>query len=284
MAQRVLMSEYWYLYGQTFRQMGRFSLWVPLIIHGALALGLALMHYHVFAPVTGSIIGGWTRLLNAEYAPMFIHYPGHFALMPHFFGTARLVINAFTEAFLFGIVLDLLIALYRGERPVFMISVSRALRRYLQLTVVWLVVIGVLYIIGRYANAFVEDVLGYSLLGAPRRLMMTQMITRGVTIIVYAVCVFLLPSIMVGGVSLWGALKRGFKMFVSHPIIAVGLVFIPYLIGFLPSLIMSDPNKIVSNFYPELIFYLILFSIGLDVIVNFILLGTSLKFYMDRSS
>lgn len=284
MAQRVRMSEFWYLYGQTFKQMGKVSLWIPLLVQAFLAMGLLFMYYYIFSPMTGSLVSSLSRLINPEFAPLLYHYPSHFALLPHFFGIVRLILSGLVEAFLFGIVFDLLIALYRGERPVFMVSVSRALRRYLKLTIVWLVLTVVLYLVNKYFNSFIEDVIGYSLQDAPRRQMMARFGSQGLTVLLYAVCIFLLPSIMAGGASFWGAVKRGFKTFGRHPIIAFGLVLIPYLIGFLPSWVLSDPSRIVSNFYPELVFYLILVSIFVDVIVNFILLGTSLKFYMDQST
>jgi hypothetical protein len=284
MAQRVRMSEFWYLYGQTFRLMGKARLWVPLLIHAGLALILVLMHYYIFSPITGSLIGTWTRLVNAEYAPLFVHYPSHFALMPYFYGLAGLIVNLLTEALLFAIVIDLLIAIYRGEKPSFLVSASHAFRRYFKLTLTWLVVLAVLYFINRYFSAFIEDVLGYSLQDAPRRQMLAQLMSRGITVILYSVCIFLIPSIMAGGVSFGSALKRGFKVFVAHPFISIGIVLIPYIIGLLPSWVLSDPGRIVANFYPELVMYLIIVSIGVDIIVNFILLGTSLKFFMDQTT
>lgn len=284
MAQRVHLSEFWYLYGQTFRLMGKISLWVPLLLHAALALVLAFMHYYIFSPVTGSIVGSWTSLINAEYAPLFFHYPGHFSLLPYFYGIARLVVNVFTEAFLFGIVIDLLISLYRDQKPLFMTSFGRALRRYLKLSLAWLVLLGILYLINKYLNSFIEEVLGYSLQDAPRRQMMAQLGSRGLTILLYAAFIFLLPAIMAEADSYWTAIKRAFRTFARHPFIAIGIVLIPYLIGLIPSWVLADPTRIVTNFYPELVFYLLLVSIGVDVVVNFILLGTSLKFYMDQST
>jgi len=284
MAQKVHMSEFWYLYGQTFRLMGKVSLWVPLLLHAALAVVLVLMHYYIFSPLTGSIIKGWTGLVNADYAPLFYHYPSHFTLLPYFYGLARLVVNIFTEALLFGVVIDLFIAIYRNQKPAFMTSFGHALRRYLKLSLVWLVLLALLYVINRYFNTFLEDVLGYSLQDAPRRQMMAQLIARGITVIIYSVCIFLLPAIMAEAGSFGAAIKRGFKAFARHPFVAIGIVLIPYLIGLLPSWVLSDPGRIVTTFYPELVFYLVLVSIGVDIIVNFILLGTSLKFYMDQST
>jgi hypothetical protein len=284
MAERVTISEFGYLYGLTFRQMRRGALWVPLLVQALLALGVLLMHYYIFSPVTGGIIRSVTNLINGDYAPLLFHYPAHFSLMPYFFGALQRIVNIFTEAFLFGIVIDLFLALYKGEKPILMTSVSVALKRYLQLTIVWFVVIGLLYLFNRFFPVFIEDVVGFSLQDAPRRRFMVEIIARGVTIIVYALCLFLLPSIIAGGTSLLGAVGRGLKVFLMHPFVAIGLVLIPYAVGFFPSWILSDPTKIVANFNPELVLYIIIFTIGLDVIVNFVMLGTALKFFMDRTS
>ncbi len=282
MAQRVQVSEFGYLYGQTLRQTAKGRLWLPLLIHGILLFVVALIHYHIFSPVAGPIIRAWVSVVNADYAGAFFHYPAHFIFMPYFFGQAQMLLNIFIEALLFGIVINMFIALYRGQKPAFMQSAGHALRRYLQLTVVWFVVIGALYLLNTYFFDLVENVFGYSLRAAPRRQTAAEFTLRGLTILVYAACIFLLPGIMAGGASLWQRISRGFATAFRHPFVAIGLVLIPYLIGFIPSWALAHADKIVTNFSPELIFYLILVSIGLDVIINFILLGTAVKFFMDQ--
>jgi hypothetical protein len=193
-----------------------------------------------------------------------------------------MLVNIIIEAFLFGIVIDMFIAIHRGEKPAFMHSVGLAIRRYLQLTLTWFVVIGALYLLNTYFFEIVENVFGYSLRAAPRRQTAAEFTLRGLTILIYAACIFLLPSIMAGGVSIWRRISRGFGVALRHPFVAVGLIFIPYLIGFIPSWALAHSNDIVANFSPELVFYLILIGIGLDVIINFILLGTAVKFFMDQ--
>jgi len=284
MAERVSFSEFGYLYRQTFRQARRAVLWTPLLLETLVALLLALIHLYIFSPITGPLIKAWIGIAGSQFGDAYFHYPAQYALMPYFLGTARLLVNAFIEGFLFGVVIDMLMALYRGERPLLMTSFGQALKRYLPLTVAWLVVVAILYLVNRYFTTIIQDVFGYSLQNAPRRQVAADFSLRGVTILIYSVFVFLLPSIMAGGVSFVAAVKRGLAMFFRHPFVAIGLVLLPYLIGFLPSWATSDPNRIVVNFSPELVFYLLLISIGLDVIVNFLLLGTAVKFYMDQSA
>ncbi len=284
MAQRVPLSEFGYLYGQTFRQAARIKLWLPLLIQAFVMLILALMHFYIFSPVFGPIVKAWTGFFRPELANAFFHYPSQFVFMPYFFGQAQMLVNLILEAFLFGIVIDLFIALYHGQKPVFMTSVGHALRRYFQLMLVWFVVLGVLYLINTYFFDFVEGVLGYSLQAAPRRRVGAEFLLRVVTVVVYAACIFLLPSIMSGAGSWFSRIKRGFGIALRHPFVALGLVLIPYLLGFLPSWALSNANTVVENFSPDLVFYLILFSVGLDVILNFFMLGTAVKFFMDQST
>jgi MFS family permease len=284
MAQRVQLSEFGYLYGQTFRQVTRVKLWIPLLVQAFVMLILALMHLYIFSPIIGPIIRAWTGLFRPELAAAFFHYPAQFIFMPYFFGQAQMLVNIFIEAFLFGIVIDLFLALYHGRKPVFMTSVGTALWRYFQLMLVWFVILGVLYLINTYFFDIVENVFGYSLQAAPRRRVGAEFSLRAITVVVYAACIFILPSIMAGAGSWINRIRRGFAVAFRHPFVAIGLVLIPYLVGFLPSWALSNASTVVDTFSPDLVFFLILISIGLDVILNFFMLGTAVKFYMDQST
>jgi len=283
MTDRVRFSEFRFLYGQTIRQMGRVILWLPLLIYGFLAFGIALMHYHIFSPAAGPIVAAWVNLIKPDLANLFYHYPVHFEMFPFFFGNARLAVGVITEAFLFGVFIDLMIALYRGQRPALAVSFGHALRRYFSLTVVWAVLIAVLYVVNLYFNDFIENVIGFTLKASPRRQLAASVALRGLTVLIYMPFVFMLPSIMAGAASFGEIIRRALGMFTRHPFVAFGLVLIPYLIGLLPNWAASQSSNIVANFFPELVFYLVVISIAVDVIINFIFLGTSVKFYMDRS-
>ncbi len=283
MLQRVRWPEFWFLYGRVFRQMGQPILWAPLLLQGLIALAVAVVHYYIFSPLTGPIMSGWVRLIRPDYAPLFYHYPAHFVFLPYFFGNARVIVNLLTEALLSAVMIDMLIAVYRGERPALMISFSHAWRRYLSLTLVWAVVIAVLYLVNAYFLDFVQNVLGYSLQTAPRRQFAASLLLRVLTVLIYAPAIYLLPSIMVGGRPFWGLIRRGLAVFARHPFVAAGLVMVPYLIGLPPSWASVESEKIVASFYPELVYHLVIISVVVDVFVNFILLGTSVKFFLDQS-
>ncbi len=283
MAERVRWSDFWFLYGQTLKQMRRPVLWAPLLLQGILALGLAAMHYYLFSPLTGPLLTGWLRLVQPEYASAYFHYPQHFIFLPYFWGYARLVVGLFTEALFLSVTIDMLMALYHGQSPLLMISFRRALAAYLRLTLVWAVVIIVLYLVNRYALDIVQSVLGYSLESAPRRQLAASAGLRVLTVLIYAPCMYLLPSLMRGRGTVGEMISQALRVALRHPFISLGLAAIPYLIGLPPSWAAMESSTIVSNFYPELVYLLVLLTIIIDVPVNFLLLGTSVKFFMDQS-
>ncbi len=282
MTERVRFSEFWFLYNQTIRQMGRFVLWLPLLIYGLLALALALIHYYIFSPVAGPIISLWTNLIKPSLAGAYFHYPLQFEFFPFYFGYGRLLLSAVVEAFLFGIFIDLLIAIYRGQKPAFLRSVGLALRRYFFLTISWLVVIAILYLVNQYFYDFIEKILGFAMRGSPRRQIGAGAILRVLTVVIYMPFIYLLPSIIRGEASIGKVLSRAFALFGRHPFISFGIVLIPYVIGFIPNWIFSQSTTIVENFSPELVFYLGVVTIILDILLNFIFVGAAVKFFMDR--
>ena len=283
MAQRVRWSEFWFLYGRTFRLMGKPLLWAPVMLHGLIAIVLAFMFYNVFSPVICPLVQAWIEVIKPGFSETMNHYPTQFVFLPYFLGNTRLIVNVILEAFLFAIMIDMLIKIYRGEAISFTASFRNALRMYLQVTLTWAVLAGVLFLVNVYFNDFLEKVVGYSLENAPRRQMAASIGVRGLTILIYAPFMFLLPSIMAGEASFGRMLSRGFSVFIRHPFIAVGLILIPYMIGVFPAWAASESGKVAAVFYPELVYYLVLFSIVVDIPVNFLLVGTAVKFYLDQS-
>lgn len=281
MAERIRWSEFWFLYTRTIKQMRYVVVWAPFIIQGLIAFLLAAAHYYLFSPITGPLVSGWVRLVSPEYAAGFFHYPGHFVLLPYFFGYARLVAALLTEALLFAVAIDLFAALHRGEPPIWATSFKKAVGRYLRLTLVWAVVLIILYLLNRYFFDFLQNVLGYSLESAPRRQMAMTAVLHGLTVLVYAPCLYVLPSLMLGSDRPRTAISQALRVALRHPFVTVGLVLLPYLISLPLSWAASESMKIVTSFSPELVYLLVVLSLVVDIPVNFILVGTSTKFFLD---
>ncbi len=283
MAKKIRFSEFWHAYISVLKLTLRPVLWIPLGLQAGVAICLALAHYYIFSPVTGPLVHGWASLFEVEVAKALVHYPGHFIVLPYLFEHSVLIFNIFAEAFLFGIFLSLLVGIYRGSPYSLGGSFKDSAGKYLKLAATWAILYIILYVVGRYFFDFVENVLGYSMEVAPRRKALVTLILHGLRILILAPSVFLLPSIIIGGVSFGAAIRRGLSFFTSHPFASLGLVLVPYFIWTPLPLALAFPAKLVQIFNPEMVFYLVIGSIFANFVANFIFLGTSLKLYLDYS-
>ncbi|MEE9443371.1 MAG: hypothetical protein V3V99_11970 [candidate division Zixibacteria bacterium] len=283
MGQRVQFGEFWFLYLQTLKQMKRAVLWSPLLILGLLTIGLAAAHYYIFSPVLGPLLKGWLGFTYPQFKDAFFHYPNHFVLLPLILDTSVRVFSILVEALFLGIFSDLMISVYRGEKPAFSQSFGRAVKKYIKLTSVWGGLLVVLYLLSLYYYDFLTDVIGLTLKQSPRRQVAAFFSLHFLAIAVYSPFIFIIPSIMAGGSSLSSIIGRALKTFIRHPIVAFGIVLIPYVISATPGLPLSFSARVVEVFNPEMIFYLILTSIVVSLIANFIMIGTAVKFFMDQN-
>lgn len=281
--ERVTLSEFLYLYTQTFRQMGRLHLWIPMLLYGLLAYLLVLLHYHLFSPLFGPLLAFWIDLVKPSLTDAYFHYPAHFILLNAVYNMGRIVLNIITEAFLFGVLSDMLISLYNNEKPAFLKSFRKSLRRYFALTAIWAVMIAVQLIIGLYFHDFIENVVGISLQASPRRQIAADVAHHLLSVVVFTLFAFMLPSIILGKES-WGrSIFRAVALVFRHPIVSFCLVFLPlFVIGFIPNWLAAQTETIVNNFFPELVFYVTVATIILDMLLYFIFMGTAVKFFMDR--
>jgi hypothetical protein len=282
MADRVRWGGFWFLYGQTIRLMARLRLWAPLLIQSGIGWVILIILYDPVSSPFSSLIRSWVNLISPQTVENFFRYPVQFVYLPLVFRLSRLWISLFLEAYLLSVMIYILIAMYRGEATSLKRAFAEAGRKYFQLWIVWAVLTGLLYLNGRYFVDLIEA-FGVSLQVAPRRQIAAFLAQELLTVIIYALFLFTLPSIMVGGRSFMGAVKRGFLLALRHPFVAFGLVLIPYLIMFVPSWAASRSDRVVASFSPELVFYLLVISILFELIANFLLIGTSVKFFMDQT-
>ncbi|MEZ5359006.1 MAG: hypothetical protein R3F48_09275 [Candidatus Zixiibacteriota bacterium] len=284
MSQAVRFGEFSFLYRQVLRQMLRIALWLPLLLQGLLTIGLAFAHENMFSTVFGPILEGWVKFLyTPEAARAFFFYPDHYLILPAIFSASTRVFSFICEAFFFAVFSDLLIALYRGEKPIIGQAFSHAFKSYIKLTVSWAVLLLVLYFVSTYFYSFLENVLGFSLHTAPRRQFLALIMLHGVNVLIYMPFIYVIPSIMAGGAAWWPAITRAVRLTIKHPFITLAIVAIPYTIAAVPSLPLSYTRKIISIFNPELVFQLMLVVIVINILANFVLLGAAVKFFMDKN-
>ena len=112
---------------------------------------------------------------------------------------------------------------------------------------------------------------------------MFDLIMRLTTVFIYSVFVYAVPAVVVLQKNIGQAIKISLTFFFRYPIFTFFLALLPYLLTVPISYMTSNADIIVAKFSPELVFYILLIGIVIDMIVNFILTGAVVKFLTEEA-
>jgi len=267
------------LYLSVLKNIFKIRLWIPFTIYAILQFGVlvAFMYYvhpHVF-PVLNPLV----NLLGEQRADIFSHYPGLFLLLPSVVQWGKLLVGIIFEGLAAGLTSVLFLRIYSASHES-AASVKIAFSRWLHLLGVWVSITAILLLV----NWSLPSLLSDYLVGNPRRLMAFEAMMRLLTVSIYAVFIYAVPSVIVFRDNLLKALGNSLRFFIHNPVFSFFLALIPYLLTLPTSYITDNVSTIVTGFNPELVFFILLAAIVIDLIVNFLVTGTVVKFLVDESS
>jgi len=265
----------------TFKQFGRGSVWLILLLWAIVGWLLLLAHYKFYSPIFYGFINAWVSIFPAESGIGFYHYPGHFILLPYFFGWAKLAVGLVAEGVVLG---GAALMFYRGyaardERldiePSELSLAASVLRPWIQLVLAWIALNGLVVLF----TLVVPDLLKPMLMYSPRRQMLFDYaVLPGAYTLFLALFFFVIPSIVVNGENILAALKRSFSIFFRNPftclVLALVVMFIPVVIA----KVADNPALIVTKFHPELVYWLLLAGLLVDMVANFFWMGLAVRF------
>lgn len=267
------------LFIETFRQMGRGRIWALLFIWLFLNVIVLIAHYDFTSPLFSGVMSLWSKLFGEQRATGFMHYPGHFLLMPDFFSWARFGLGTIIEGLLLG---GIAVAFHDGythttkeDRT----TLRSLMPLWIHLTIGWLLINGLAVAFNVFLPNWLDSFLRYS----PRRqLLFYYAILPGIYMVLLAIFYLVIARIAIYRETIFRALKRSLRMFIHNPftflILSVLLLIVPSVI----SIILSRPDIIVDKFRPELVFWLILAGLLVDLLVYFVWIGTAVKFLHDE--
>jgi hypothetical protein len=266
------------LYISVLKQSGKLKIWGPFFLYALLQFLLLIVCINYVNPTINSILSPFVSLLGKERAELFGHYPGLYFLLPQVFQWGKLILGIIFEGLAAGITAVLFIRIFdesrRSESPV-----SRGISNWINLSVTWsiitLILVGVNWLVPQIFSGFLE--------GSPRRLAMFDLIMRLTTVFLYSIFVYAIPAIVVLRKNVGQALKISMDFFFRYPIFTFFLALLPYLLTVPISYMTSNADLIVTKFSPELVFYILVIGIIVDIIVNFILTGAVVKFLIEEA-
>ena len=254
-------------------------IWQVLGLYFLIVVTVLLAHLYFDLPIFSGIMSVWTSLFGQEQATGFSHYPGHFILLPYFFGWARFYVGLLLEGLVFG---GLSVLFYdgmtraRGDEST---RVRSMFSLWLSLSMGWLVIYGLWLLISLVLPQLLDTWLRYS----PRRQVAFDFgFLPLLFVMVMSVMYFVLPAIAIYRESVWSAMKRSVRLFIRMPFTFFFLALTISIIPLMMSMIQSKSGLIVEKFSPELVFWISLAAVAADMAVMFMWVGSAVRMLVEE--
>ena len=270
----------------TVKKMGWGRIWLLLLGYFGLQFFVLVAHWKFLSPVFYTPVIAWLNivallpgfLLPAGATPLFTHYPDQYLVLPAVFNWGKMAVALVFE----GLVLGGVAVLFRnaffhadGDRPLRLADVIPLWPRLLG---AWLVLNILFLAVNTGLPMLMRDVL----LSNPRRQLVFEF---GAVPLVYTIVLsmffFTIPSIVIMRDSLFGAIGRSFKIFVRRPFASFIMAALVLALPVLMSSLASRSYDVIQKFQPELVVFLLMAGLFVEMVGYFIWAGTSTKYLLE---
>ncbi len=235
--------------------------------------------YDFISPFFYGPVRWWTSLFGDQAAAGFTHYPGQFRLLPYFSGWAKFYVGLALEGVVLGLVARQFGAIFIGEERLPENGKKVSAKLWLNLSLGWLLINGLIAV----AATLLPELLQDQIMGHPRReLLFDYLLLPGLFIFITALFLFVIPIQVIHGVGFPRAVTGSLRLFIENPLNSLfmsGFILSgPIVISF----VTSRPSVIVERFQPELVFWILLAGLVVEMVANFLWMGSTVKFLADE--
>jgi hypothetical protein len=266
------------LYVSVLKAVPRIKIWVPFMVYALLQAALLVLCVSYVNPLIYPILSPLVGLLGDKTAAAFGHYPGLYLFLPTVFQWAKLVLGLIFEGLAAGMTAVLFLWFFQLPRKS-TLRLTYAVSKWPHLLLTWVAITALLFAV----NWLLPYAFSESLRGSPRLLFAFGIALRILTVFLYSIFVYAVPSVIVHKTTFVGALGRSIRLFMSHPVFSFFLVLIPYLLSVPTSFLANRSDVIISRFSPELVFYILLVAVIADLIINFAITGAAVGFLLEEA-
>ncbi len=251
---------------------------LPLIVYALIQYLVLIVLENYNHPAIFPWLSSLVSLTGQGREEFFSHYPELYILLPNIYQWAKLAVGFLLEA-LFLTVTVVLFVRHFNQADSRQWPLSLVWKRWPTTFAVWAIVSILLVIINIYIPGFFA---GY-LYGSPRRAFVFDAVMKVFTVGVYSLFLYALPAAIVYNNGLIKSLKTSLTFFVRYPIFTFFLAFIPYILSLPLAYATAASSVIVDKFSPGLVVYLLIAGIFVDLIINYFLTGTAVRFLLQEA-
>ncbi len=265
------------LYLAALSRLFRFRIWVPLAVYALLQIAVIFLAANYTNPSVYVILKPLVGLMGDRTAEVMSHYPGLYMVLPGAVAWGKYILGVLFEGLAMGLAAALFVKAYSDSFPA--PGYKAVFKKWIPLLVVWCIISALILA----ANQFIPGLFSSFLAGSPRRIMLLGIVMKLITVLIYSLFIYAIPAIIVFGDGIFKALKTSLSLFVEYPVFSFLLAFLPYLLTVPFAYIFENAPTVVDKFTPELMLYFLIGGVIVDMLVNFILTGTVVKFLMDEA-
>ncbi|MFH2050635.1 MAG: hypothetical protein ABIJ12_14470 [bacterium] len=267
------------LFVDTLKQFGKGRIWGWLLLYFLIDLLVLEAHYYYTSPILHGFMSHWTGLFSEEQVTGFSHYPGHFIMLPYFFEWGKLAVGLIIEGLLIGAAAILFYESYVTVPKEDCFKFKDLLPSWIHLVLAYLIMNGILVAVSYFVPSLLSEWLG----GSPRRILFFDWILMpGIYVVIVSLFIYMVPSIAVYRDNVLQALARSLKTFFRNPFTTIIVVTIILAGSIIISNILSNTVTLVENFKPEIVYWILLGSLIVELIMHFLWMGTTVRLLVDE--
>lgn len=268
------INHFFLLIIDTVKRIGLWQAWLILIGYFLINWFMLYAHYDFMSPFFYGLMKFWTSLVNPNMSVTFTHYPQHLALLDSYFSWAKLGVGLLFE----GLILGFVARLFAGRVFKSGTVAARSLwSLWIQLIIVWFVLNGLWMLIGSQLPSLAQPYLN-----GPRRLAAFGFVVLPFCfMVVFSLLYYALPAVAIYGDNVFQAIARSLKLFLRRPFTSFFLAALVLIVPTFLAALASRPDQILDKFRPELVYYLLVAGLAVEIPANFLWVGTAVQFLRD---
>jgi len=263
----------------TLRQIGRGRIWLWLLGYFLVSWFVLYALYDFTSPIFYGLVSMLIGVFGQQQATGFMHYPGHFLLLPYVFEYIKIGLSIIFEGLILGAAAILFYESYVDVDEDDRFAVGSLVKSWLHLALGFVIINGILLGLNIGLATALRSYLEYS----PRRVLAFEwVILPAVYAVVLGIFFHVLPSIAIYRENVFVAISKSVRVFFKNPISMFILAAIVLAVPIAISNFTAHPDTIVNKFTPELVYWVLAVGLFVDMIANFLWMGMSVRFLVDE--
>ncbi|MFH1771991.1 MAG: hypothetical protein ABH872_04170 [Candidatus Omnitrophota bacterium] len=209
------------------------------------------------------------------FGERFLHYPFNFYILPKLFSYAEVASGAFIGMLMVAVTIGMVAQVVKGERPSLLVNLIRGIRRYFSLIGIWLIIISLIFIIGKAAVKIIPPSSGIASLFVIAGLFMAA-------VSVHMIFIYVVPLLIIRQKSFFSSIKENAILLKNLFIPTVMLVMMPAFMYLPFAFLKAKPVFLANKFYPEAVFFFLIAGIIASVLLDMLITVSTTILFLER--